>query len=1071
MHETPTPHSDCTFITNEKGQTLNERFRALIKDTASFDVLVGYFYLSGFHLIYPPLRGSEHIRILIGIGTDSSTYRAIEKARQQALPLSHARVKDHCRACVIEETDTHEEDTKEVEDGIRVFRDWLKSKKLAIRAYPTRDIHAKLYIMTFKKGDKDKGRVITGSSNFTKAGLQDNLEFNVELKTAADYEFAHSKFEELWEEAVDVSEQYAQTIERDTWLRDDITPYELYLKFLYSYFEDELSLTDEEIDVPFRKLEYQQEAVSSAKRMIETYGGVFLSDVVGLGKTYMAALLAKRIGGRHLAILPPRLFYETSPGSWESVFQKLRVPILRRPSSKLDEVLDGILRGSIDYDNVFVDEAHAFRNPDSESYHKLTKICRGKRVILVTATPFNNRPRDILSQIELFQNAQHSNVPNLSNLGGFFTQLESKVPKRDQQKNREEYMRVVKKNAKRIREEVLKHLMVRRTRSEVQTYFKKDLESQGITFPEVEAPRSVYYILNEEEGAAFDRTVALIQKLKYARYAPMLYYKGDLKNINQYEQGQKNLKGFIKTLLVKRLESSFHAFKKTLERFIGQYEGFIKAYDRGEVYFSKYMNKILEHLDDDDDKVIQELMDKGKAEVYPASDFSDDLRADLQSDLRKLEKMKEAWDNIVHDPKLEKFKEHLTVDPRLRGRKVVTFTESRETAEYLERELREQFPGEILLITSASGKRKRAAVVENFDADAKDAVVENFDDNAQKHAENYRILIATEVLSEGVNLHQSNVVVNYDLPWNPTRIMQRVGRVNRIGTKFDKIHSFNFFPTRQANDEIKLKEIAQAKIAQFIELLGEDARHLTADETIESHGLFDRLTSKQVAEGEEGEEESELKYRAEIKEVRENDPKLFEKIKRLPKKARVAKKHPDGAHYLLTYFQKGQVKKFFLAEGEGAKEVDFMQAAKLLKAPVDEPRERMPDDFWDRLEDNKKAFEQETDLGKVTEGLRSTSEKRLLKSLRAMLHTRTYTEKQTDYIEKVKDCLQKGRLPKYVVTKANSALKAASDPKERYACLKNHISESLMKPYRHEKDADTEASERRAVILSEYLVR
>ena len=146
--------------------------------------------------------------------------------------------------------------------------------------------------------------------------------------------------------------------------------------------------------------------------------------------------------------------------------------------------------------------------------------------------------------------------------------------------------------------------------------------------------------------------------------------------------------------------------------------------------------------------------------------------------------------------------------------------------------------------------------------------------------------MSTEVLSEGVNLHRSNIVINYDIPWNPTRLIQRVGRVNRVDTKFDTIHTYNFFPTEEGNDLIKLKEAAEAKIHAFIEMLGADARLLTEGEEIKSHDLFAKLTSKKTITGEDEEEESELEYLTEIREVRDKQPDLFARIKRLPKKAR-----------------------------------------------------------------------------------------------------------------------------------------------------------------------------------------
>ena len=150
-------------------------------------------------------------------------------------------------------------------------------------------------------------------------------------------------------------------------------------------------------------------------------------------------------------------------------------------------------------------------------------------------------------------------------------------------------------------------------------------------------------------------------------------------------------------------------------------------------------------------------------------------------------------------------------------------------------------------------------------------VIENFDPGARFPKDDYRILVSTEVFSEGVNLHRANVVINYDLPWNPTRLMQRVGRINRVDTKFDMIHTFNFFPTQQSNDQIKLKEAAEYKIQAFIEMLGADARLLTEGEEIKSHDLFSRLLSKKTITGEDEAEDSELRYLQVIRQIRDND--------------------------------------------------------------------------------------------------------------------------------------------------------------------------------------------------------
>jgi len=467
-------HTDLTFITNEENQTLKDRFEKLIKDSKFFDCLVAYFYTSGFHVLYKSLEKTEKIRILIGIGTSKETYDLLGIAQdkiQQSLHFSHAETKEEFSNSVINEME-NSEDQAQVEEGVLKFIEWIKNEKLEIRAYPSQNIHAKLYVMTFTEEDRDVGRVITGSSNFTQAGLTGNLEFNIELKNRADYEFARQKFEDLWKDAVDVSEKYIQTIQTKTWLNQNIKPYELYLKFLYEYFKDELSLTDElfikYLPQYFKKYEYQEQAVLNAKKILEEYGGVFISDVVGLGKTYIATMLAGQLNGRTLVIAPPALLNRNNPGSWPNAFSDFHIPADFESVGKLEKVLN---RGIEKYANIIIDEAHRFRTETTIGYEKLAQICRGKRVILVTATPYNNSPRDILNQIKLFQKSRKSTIPNLPNLERFFNRLDKKLKRIDRQKNYDDYIEMVKENAKGIRGKVLKCLMVRRTRSEIEEYF------------------------------------------------------------------------------------------------------------------------------------------------------------------------------------------------------------------------------------------------------------------------------------------------------------------------------------------------------------------------------------------------------------------------------------------------------------------------------------------------------------------------------------------------------------------------------------------------------------------------
>lgn len=1060
-------NSDLTFITNEDDQNLKRRFETLIKDTRLFDCLVGYFYANGFYSIYKSLENTEKIRILIGISTNKETYRLLQESEnytQQGLEFSHSEAKATLGEMVEKELEDSE-DNMQVEQGIVKFKEWILSGKLEIKAYPTERIHAKVYIMTFKEGDRDEGRVITGSSNFTEAGLVDNLEFNIELKNPSDYQFAQAKFNDLWQYGVDVSQKYVETINTKSWLNDSITPQELYLKFLYEYFKDDLSQSDEVLlkylPEEFKKLEYQDQAVLNAKKILGEYGGVFISDVVGLGKTYIAAMLAGQLDGRTLVLASPVLLEESNPGSWRNVFSDFRLPADYKSIGKLDDLIN---TGTDKYTNIIIDEAHHFRTESNQTYEKLAEICRGKRIILVTATPYNNSPKDILSQIKLFQKSKKSNIPNLPDLEKFFGGLDRKLKGLDRQKDYQQYIETIKENAKETREKVLKYLMVRRTRFEIKKYFADDLAKQKLKFPDVEKPVELLYELSDEEDYIFTKTIELIaQKFKYTRYTPMLYYKGELSQPE--ELSQRNMGKFMKILLIKRLESSFVAFQNSLKRFLFSYEQFINEFDQGNVYVSKkYSNKIFEYMENDDDEAIQRLIDEEKAERFESKDFKKEFREDLESDLKTLQEIVNLWKGVKRDPKILAFIDTLSKNPILKDNKLIIFTESKETAEYLANNLSERVAGGVLCFHGGSGAAIRDKVIENFDA------------KVRHPKDDYRLLIATEVLSEGVNLHRSNVVINYDIPWNPTRMMQRVGRINRVDTKFDKIYTFNFFPTKQSNDQIKLRETAEAKINAFISLLGADAQLLTEGEPIEQHELFNRLTSVKSVTGEDENEETELKYLHIIKNIRDKDPELFEKIKRISKKSRTARKSPQDIAGLVTYFRRGKIQKFYqCATNSEPEELDFISAAHVLEADNNVQRTKIQPDFYELLDKNKQAFiftttDEFVEL-KMTGG-RDTATKilRILKA--AMKDRRQFTEDQEMYYKKVITQLEEGGLPKHTMKTTlqalNEEIKDSIIPLRILGILRTNIPEKLLEGH----FADTSTTQnfgKREVILSEYM--
>lgn len=781
-------YNDLTFFTNRENQTLLDRFNKILKNnTQYFDVLVGYFRTSGFYNLYEAMEEIEKIRVLVGINSDKKTIELIDKAKNQQieLNLSTKEVRDEFTESIIKEFE-ESEDTSDVEKGALKFIEFIKSGKLEIRAYPHDKIHAKVYIMRKNQSvSEDFGKVITGSSNFSQSGLKDNLEFNVELKDNRDVKYALDKFNELWNQSVDITDVYEDTVP-NTWIRQDISPYELYLKFLYEYFKEEINhdkgllIKSKDIPEEFVEYQYQKEAVIDAKKKLEAYGGVFISDVVGLGKTYICALLAQQLEGRKLIICPPPLV-----DYWDETFKEFNQVATVFSLGKLDDILE---KDISKYDYVFVDEAHRFRNENTDNYKKLHEICHGKKVILVSATPLNNYPKDIASQLYLFEKRTNSNL-SVRNIEKFFRDINSRIKKYE--RGSQEQIDEIKAVSEEIREKIFQEIMVRRTRKDIIENYSEDVKKQGLKFPELETPRKLIYQFDKRTEEVFNETLDAIKKFKYSRYTPLTYLKNPTKSQKSLMTGQMNMTGFMRSMLVKRLESSFYAFKNTLKRFEDSYARFINMYEEGTIWVSK--KNINDLIDAGDEEALMDLYDDDKAQKFSSSDFIEEFYDELYHDMAILQKLNKKWAIIKSDPKLNKFLTELTVDETLMSSKLIIFTEAEETAVYLKENLSRIYGETVIQYSSKSSKALKKKIEENFNPKVK------------KSKDDIRILITTDVLAEGVNLHRANVIINYDLPWNPTRVMQRVGRINRVGSKYDKIFVYNFFPTSQGEDAINLE--------------------------------------------------------------------------------------------------------------------------------------------------------------------------------------------------------------------------------------------------------------------------
>lgn len=1045
-------NNDLTFFTNEPDRNLYERFSNILKsNTQFFDILVGYFRTSGFFRMYEAMQDVEKIRVLVGLNVDKYTVKIIDTAKAESLTQKEAK---EIFSKNIETEFEDSETSESVEQGVRIFIDWLKKGKIELRMYADAPIHAKVYIMRkdMEKVPDTFGSVITGSSNFSDAGLKNNLEFNVELKDSRDVQFALEKFEELWKAGVPITSDYIDTVEKKTWLRNDITPYEIYLKTIYEFFREEIDsdkkvLADDILPDGYMRLQYQLDAVVQANKILETYNGVFISDVVGLGKTYICAMLAKTLKkGKKLIICPPVLV-----DYWKEVLLEFDVAAEVESLGKLPKILE---KGTDGFQYVFIDEAHRFRNQKTESFGLLHEICYNKKVVLISATPINNYSSDIENQIYLFQPKHNSTIVGVKDLEGFFRDLRIKENKFT--KGTQMYLDQVRANSEEIRDRLLRHIMIRRTRSEIEEYYKTDMEKQGLTFPKLGTPEQIIYEFDEDTDRTFTDTVNTIRNFTYSRYKPLTY----LKNTAKYASllaAQHNMGGFMKSILVKRLESSFYAFKLTLGRFVESYEKFIDMYEKGEVYISKKVD-VYELLDDGDIETLLEKVEKEDVMYFKSDEFTPKFIKDLKYDLSKLEYLKGLWENITDDPKLNQFKVDLQSNKKLIGNKKIIFTESKETAQYLEEELHELYGERVISYTGSSSMILKAVIEDSFNPK-----------NVHKDNDQFDVLVTTDVLAEGINLHRANALINYDLPWNPTRIMQRVGRINRVGTEFEEIYVFNFFPTAQSSKHLPLKDRIIEKLQAFHDTLGEDFKYLSEEEEVSSQKLFNDLNTDLDAEEESA--NPELAYLAVIRQVRDDDAALFEKIKRLPKKAKTGRYYSDiNDEATLSFIRKGYLKTFYMTEKSATKQLSFIEAINYLKCEPDEEKISVGKSYYDHFDANNTAFDEALledeviEIGKVAKG---STDIKLLKLLRAIATTvKTFSDIQDAKLQKIINLFENGDIPAADTKKINKAIKGIDDPEKIYYTIESMIPD---KYFETRKEAVAKIDGNKQVILSCYL--
>ena len=919
-------------IIDNRNKTMLDSLRNSLKQAEKVDILTAFFYFSGFDALAEDLKDKE-IRILVGNTIDPNAIedlcRDIKDNPDELLEtyavrgynrLNHSQKKntyiDGFVGMFNKSALSEEFDSAESQAIFKMFIEKIKNGTLEIRLTANQN-HAKAYILTNKPeyscfGDQ-KGVVFTGSSNFTYNGLLGQGEMNERFSDNDKYdEYMHS-FENLWNDskAIDIyikdgNKDFETELKNRLWIFFFSLPYHIFIRILYEMYN---SIDNNVVSTPFEitngkftNLKYQIDAIKYGVDCINRNNGVIIADVVGLGKSVIASAIAYNLDIKKTVIIaPPHLVDQ-----WNDYQQDFGLRGVKVCSSGKIEELYKTYANDPNPILYVIDKAHRYRNELSDAYqwlHQLTRSNSENKVILLTATPYNNRPQDLFALIKLFQTPNRSTINSVDNLSVRFHELIAKYNKLEKEgkKNLTDEIRTKLNKLSQQLRLLIDPVIVRRSRIDLKEIkeYEEDLKMQGIQFPEIVGPELVEYDLGNIRELYLSTLDKLSNQFICARYNPSAYLKnpeefnekyGELFNEINIQQFQGNLAKFIQRLLVMRFESSKAAFKSTLTSILASYENIKKWWDKGYVPIKKSGS-----LPDPDDDEIQETLDeinsigdepidvdkiKKKAIPFSKDLFNTKFILAVENDIKLLHSIYDDWfssEDIGDDPKYNEISNKISqLLKEDRNRKIVVFSSFADTATYVQNRLQED-GFRTLLYTGGASKTDRNIVKQNFDASC----------SISEQTNDYDIIVATDALSEGFNLNRAGVIVNYDIPYNPTRVVQRIGRINRINKKmFDKIYIFNFFPTDIGEQNTLIKGISTLKMLLINNIVGSDTRTLTLDETLESY------FKKQYEEADEeiGEKSWDNDYKNIYNSVKHN-MELLGAILNIPERARIVRKN------------------------------------------------------------------------------------------------------------------------------------------------------------------------------------
>ncbi len=951
-------------IIDNRKEILVDHINRILSSTESASFAVGYFFLSGLTSIAEKLKDVKELRLLIGNTTNQETleqlaegYRRLELVKDAAEAQSYPK-RTEARQIVQETAENIRssmelmDQTDEGESLIKEMVRMIEEKRLKVKVYTKGRLHAKAYIFDYgivfdgagKPVDRhEKGIAIVGSSNLTLSGVTHNTELNVVVQGNDNHDELVLWFNELWKESPDFDEALMYEM-KQSWAVAPVRPYDIYMKTIYSLVKDRLEGEDDR-DILFdseitRDLAvFQKVVLKRAIQIIRDYGGVFVADVVGLGKSYIGAAIVKQFErtdhARPLIICPAALveMWERYNEAYELNARVLSMGLLREDD---EDGLNMLLKDAKyrDRDFLLLDESHNFRYPDTQRYQVLQQfLSTGRHCCFLTATPRNKSAWDVYSQLKLFHQDDKTDLP---------------IDPPDLK----QYFKLIEKGDKKL-PDLLANVLIRRTRNNILRWYGFDAETHQPVDPSkfreyLDGQRRAYVMvggrhqffpkreLETIEYSIEDTYQGLYQELRsylgksrkgyliepipgvlsYARYGLWHFVVKDKQRREPYASLHRagvNLRGLTRILLFKRFESSVYAFRETIRRLLAVHQRFLEALSDGIVPAGDDAQTILYEPNYAEE---QDLMDalRQASGRYDAADFDmDRLRQHIEHDIELFKKMLKLVEPITpeKDAKLQKLKTELLKDPLREGKKLI-FTQYADTARYLFDNLNPQ------------GKKADIEVIFSGDK-SKVKVVGRF---APKANPEYRLapgeselmtVIATDVLAEGLNLQDCDKIVNYDLHWNPVRLIQRFGRIDRIGSDHDVIYGFNFLPEIGIERNLGLKQKLHNRIQELHDSIGEDSAILDHTEKLNEEAMYAIYEKKGGQLGLFDDEESDLLDINEAEErlrlLKKESPQEYERISNLRDGIRTMKPSADKGTYV--FCQAGRYQQLFLLDETG----------------------------------------------------------------------------------------------------------------------------------------------------------